>query len=205
MKTINTICMKTSFMNEPETEFPGEICHLQAITWTNADLLSIGNFKENISMKFCFKLRSFNSTKCIWTLKQRCPFYLTKISSVAALEGVKMTTFRAASDENFTKMMTFLFPWKYCLQNANHFFPTQMCFKGCYSENNLDVSELPWTHLRQFSTWVPESFSPNLLKADLVTQVCVGKWKDFNKQVWVGRVVSGACYIYQGVYNIYYT
>ena len=36
---------------------------------------------------------------------------LTKFSSLAALEVVALTTSRAASDENFVKMTTFLFPW----------------------------------------------------------------------------------------------
>ena len=36
---------------------------------------------------------------------------LTKSSSLAALKVVKMTTFSAASDENFIKMTTFPFQW----------------------------------------------------------------------------------------------
>ena len=36
-------------------------------------------------------------------------FILMKSSSLAALKVVKMTTFGAASDENFIKMMTFSF------------------------------------------------------------------------------------------------
>ena len=36
---------------------------------------------------------------------------LTKFSSLAALKVVILTTFGAASDENFIKMMTFSFQW----------------------------------------------------------------------------------------------
>ena len=39
-------------------------------------------------------------------------FILMKLSSLAALEVVKVTTSSAASDENFVKMTTFLFQWK---------------------------------------------------------------------------------------------
>ena len=58
---------------------------------------------------------------------------LTKSSSLAALEVVKMTTSSAASDENFVKMTTFLFQWFLLLvspcfvntlrlrQNSHHF------------------------------------------------------------------------------------
>ena len=38
-------------------------------------------------------------------------FILTKSSSLAAPKVVKMTTFGAASDENFVKMTTFSFQW----------------------------------------------------------------------------------------------
>ena len=38
-------------------------------------------------------------------------FILMKLSSLAALEVVKVTTSSAASDENFVKMTTFLFQW----------------------------------------------------------------------------------------------
>ena len=44
------------------------------------------------------------------TLKRKS-CHLTKLSSLAALEVVKMTTSSVASDENFIKMTTFPFQW----------------------------------------------------------------------------------------------
>ena len=50
-------------------------------------------------------------TKIIGIALKRKSCHLTKFSSLAALEVVKMTTSSAASDENFIKMMTFPFQW----------------------------------------------------------------------------------------------
>ena len=47
---------------------------------------------------------------------------LMKFSSLAALKVVILTTFSAASDENFVKMLTFLFQW--ITQSYDHFIST---------------------------------------------------------------------------------
>ena len=46
-------------------------------------------------------------------------FILMKSSSLAAPKVVKMTTFGAASDETFIKMMTFSFQWRELIQGNN--------------------------------------------------------------------------------------
>ena len=94
---------------------------------------------EHISVKLELEFYHFHSRKCHWKcrlLKWRpfCPggdewsiyhmlifsvlshwnenvFILMKSSSLAAPKVVKMTTFGAASDETFIKMMTFSFQW----------------------------------------------------------------------------------------------
>ena len=65
-------------------------------------------------------------------------FILTKFSSLAALKVVKMTTFSAASGENFVKMKTYPFQWwQYIgvsLQHGQFTYkrhPTA-CLPGCY-------------------------------------------------------------------------
>ena len=66
----------------------------------------------------CFTLKIASSTQCFVLSCGSTPtqlhrngnvFILMKLSSLAALEVVKVTTSSAASDENFVKMTTFLF------------------------------------------------------------------------------------------------
>ena len=85
----------------------------------------LGNVGHFVSASMCFNWVYFISahSHIVWVLQfcdcTRCNnchwnenvVVLMKSSSLAALKVVKMTTFSAASDENFIKMTTFPFQW----------------------------------------------------------------------------------------------
>ena len=65
---------------------------------------------------------------------------LMKFSSLAAPKVVKMTTFSAASDENFVKMMTFPFQWRFIIDHTAAELqetPATSASRASYEKNNI--------------------------------------------------------------------
>ena len=72
-------------------------------------------------------------------------FILTKSSSLAAPKVVKMTTFGAASDEDFIKMTTFSFQCHTCTVPTTYWYlnPTQGDIKGFVANKLKRINQSP--------------------------------------------------------------
>ena len=96
---------------------------------------------------------------------------LTKSSSLAAPQVVKMTTFGAASDENFVKMATFLFHCTYCYSNKIWW---HMAWTG-FPHN--------WPSVKRTTNhrWISPHKSLMMWNRDVFSDVCWNKLLDNTK------------------------
>ena len=83
-------------------------------------------------------------------------FILMKLSSLAALEVVKMTTSSAASDENFIKMMTFSFQWGLDVTMKS----TSMHTRRQIFNPNSPIKKASYNHQGQNTSWDYSWLSP---------------------------------------------
>ena len=94
---------------------------------------------------------------------------LTKSSSLAALKVVKMTTFSAASDEDFVKATTFSFQWMGMVGNVNEIvlwlriIPDDM---GMYRILPVKLDFVEWEELNSAWVWKAKIFAERLTETN---------------------------------------